>query len=204
MVSIVSPTTPGVITSTLVTSCPSRVYTYKIASMPANATSLLWVVPSGGTIVSGQGTTIIRVSYAPTANIDSVISVRGVNNCAISSVKTLAVKTAACTPGFDVITKNTSRLMDTLLNNNVAIEPMDKLTLSVYPNPSNIEFNVKVNSTIQENIFVKILDIQGRVVKQSNMNEGEIKQIGKELHTGTYFLRIIQGGLMKTVKIVKL
>ena len=48
------------------------------------------------------------------------------------------------------------------------------------------------------------MDIQGRVVKQSNMNEGEIKQLGKELHTGTYFLRIIQGGLMKTVKIVKL
>lgn len=54
------------------------------------ATSYLWTVPSGATIVSGQGTETIVVNYGSTA-LSGNITVRGVNSCGNGGLNTLPI-----------------------------------------------------------------------------------------------------------------
>jgi hypothetical protein len=63
--------------------------TYTIAPV-LNATSYNWTVPSGATIISGQGTTSITVSYDNTFTLGNV-AVSAVNNCWASTFRTLAI-----------------------------------------------------------------------------------------------------------------
>jgi hypothetical protein len=56
----------------------------------ANATSYLWTVPPGATIVSGAGTTSILVSYSASATSGNV-TVEGVNQCGSGTPSSLAV-----------------------------------------------------------------------------------------------------------------
>jgi hypothetical protein len=63
--------------------------TYSIVSV-ANATSYTWSVPAGATIISGQGTTSIAVSYSLAFTSGSV-TVSANNSCGSSTLKTLAI-----------------------------------------------------------------------------------------------------------------
>ncbi|MCE2712967.1 MAG: T9SS type A sorting domain-containing protein, partial [Cryomorphaceae bacterium] len=71
--------------------------TYSISSV-SGATSYTWSVPSGATIVSGQGTTSITVDYGATSGD---VSVTATNSCGTSSASTLAItlNEAPATPG---------------------------------------------------------------------------------------------------------
>ncbi len=76
--------------------------TYSIPAI-SNASSYYWTVPTGVTIVSGQGTRTITVSFVSTlaTTWTGIISVVGKNDCGNSSVaatKTL-IKTTLGTPG---------------------------------------------------------------------------------------------------------
>jgi hypothetical protein len=65
--------------------------TYSIDAV-TNATSYVWTVPAGVTIVSGQGTTSINVTFA--ANYTTgAIKVKSVSNCSMSSDRSLTVLT---------------------------------------------------------------------------------------------------------------
>lgn len=78
----------------------------------------------------------------------------------------------------------------------VGIEPIDMLTnsLSLYPNPTNGQFELSYSLTTTETVHVSVLDIQGRVVASSNFND----QLGDNQHrinlageaAGLYFVRI--------------
>src|SRR5678815_3413006 len=61
-ISKLNPATPGVIDVIQTQACPNRTYSYTIASMPANASSVQWTVPSNAIGFTGQGTTSIIVS----------------------------------------------------------------------------------------------------------------------------------------------
>ncbi|MFY7886172.1 MAG: autotransporter-associated beta strand repeat-containing protein, partial [Dolichospermum sp.] len=68
---------------------PFDTYTYSVVA--TEGVSYLWTVPSAATIVSGQGTNSITVSY-DLANFDSGnITVQGTNSCGSGSSRSLAV-----------------------------------------------------------------------------------------------------------------
>jgi len=78
---------PGAITG-LTTVCSGQSgVTYSIGSV-TNATSYTWSVPSGATIVSGQGTTSITVNFGSSSGN---ISVTASNSCSNSSASNLGV-----------------------------------------------------------------------------------------------------------------
>lgn len=79
--------------------CKSATENYSIAPV-AGATSYVWAVPSGATIVSGQGTTGISVNYGSTA-VSGNISVYGTNTAGSGPPSTLAVtvNSAPAMPG---------------------------------------------------------------------------------------------------------
>jgi hypothetical protein len=77
--------------------------------------------------------------------------------------------------------------------------------LSVFPNPSNSCFNITYNMYELSNAFLQIEDVTGRVVEVKNIESiaGHI-QIGSELESGAYLLRLINSNkIIRTVKIIK-
>jgi uncharacterized repeat protein (TIGR02543 family) len=69
---------------------PLNEYTYNIREI-AGATSYTWTVPSGATIVSGQGTNSIVVSYNLSTFGSGNITVRGVNSCGSGIIRSITV-----------------------------------------------------------------------------------------------------------------
>lgn len=84
-----APVTPGTISGTDYV-LPASTETYTIVAVP-NATTYTWTVPSGWTIVSGQGTTSITVTTG-IANQDGNITVIASNDCGDSPASSLPVE----------------------------------------------------------------------------------------------------------------
>ena len=82
-----------------ITSATSNAVTYTAATV-STASSYTWTVPAGVTIVSGQGTNSITVTFASTF-VSGAITVKSVNACGSSTAaKSLTVyKRVAATPG---------------------------------------------------------------------------------------------------------
>ncbi|MGZ4048563.1 MAG: FG-GAP-like repeat-containing protein, partial [Bacteroidia bacterium] len=94
------PATPGTITGP-VNACPFMGYAtnavYSIVPV-SGVTTYNWTAPAGASIVSGQGTTSVNVSYT-SGFVSGNISVQSVTNCGSSIAKTLAItKTAPLAP----------------------------------------------------------------------------------------------------------
>ena len=98
------PLTPGTISGPAYNLCQKTGVVFSIANV-TNAASYLWVVPTGASISSGQGTTSITVDFAANFTTGNV-SVNGVNNCGNGPVRNLAVKAKPTTPS--VISGTTS------------------------------------------------------------------------------------------------
>ncbi len=90
--------TPGVISGSTINLCPSTNYTYSIASI-STATSYNWAVPTGASIISGQGTTSITINYL-SSFVTGTITVQSLNECSSSALKTLVVSKAPPMPGI--------------------------------------------------------------------------------------------------------
>ncbi|MFM9009108.1 MAG: MopE-related protein, partial [Bacteroidota bacterium] len=90
-----NPLSPGTISGPKTGLCNAGTVVYSITAV-TGATSYLWSV-SGGTLVSGQGSTSISVNFA--AFSSGSIQVQAVNACGSSSVRSLAVFGAPARPG---------------------------------------------------------------------------------------------------------
>lgn len=79
------PSTPGTITvgGGIAKVCPGDSRTFSIAAV-AGATSYNWTPPAGATIVSGQGTTTINVSFGAGFIVQDSVRVAAVNACGSS------------------------------------------------------------------------------------------------------------------------
>ncbi|MBL0327897.1 MAG: T9SS type A sorting domain-containing protein [Bacteroidetes bacterium] len=97
-------TTPGPIAGPKNNLCPLTTYTYTTTPV-ASATSYTWAVPSGTTIISGQGTTSLSVSF-PATFASGTITVKSVNQCSNSSTVSYAVSKKPATPGAITGIKN--------------------------------------------------------------------------------------------------
>ena len=186
-------TTPGIIDVINLTTCPSRTYSYTIGSLPSTATSLVWNAPVGGTIVSGQGTTSIVVSYAANASIDGYVYVQSVNNCSLSYARSSKVKLSAC--AADLVANNNPLTKGAMSTNDMKVK--------IYPNPSTTSFNLQALTNVNGSIAVKVMDIQGRTIKTMNMIANETINFGAELRAGSYMVELNQAGVIKTVRVIK-
>lgn len=78
----------------------------------------------------------------------------------------------------------------------------EAMTLSFYPNPTTGILNLKINRNDIENIQYSIIDINGRVIKQANLQQTEAIDIS-DLPTASYFIRAIVNGEEFVKQIVK-
>jgi len=186
------PGTPGNIDVINTQPCPNREYSYSLAAIPGNTTSLLWTIPSGGTLVSGQGTRSITVSYSDGV-VDGAVTVKSVSNCGASSIRSLIVKLAPCSASpSPQYTKGIIATMPTALD------------VKVFPNPTTSSFDLRVTdggskSAIQARVF----DLQGRMMKTIQLNPNENISLGAEFKPGVYMLEVLKGTEKKVLRLVK-
>ena len=194
---VLYPSAPARIDITPISACP-RVFVYSIGSMPANATSVEWTVPSTGNIISGQGTTSIRVQYNSSFIIDGIVTARSMSNCRNSSLRALKVKLpfSLCRPGD--ANKNTYN------ENVISVEMNEQSDLKLFPNPSSSVFNLNSSFTGLEKINIRVLDLQGRTILQFIKAPKQPIVFGNELNPGTYMLEVTQGKQIKTTRLIKL
>jgi hypothetical protein len=190
------PGTVGGITTNQTATCPSRQYTYTVASLPTNGTSILWTVPAGGTILSGQGSLSITVSYTSGA-INGTVTATGQNNCGSSTtVRSINVKLTACVGGKATEGKTVVPAITTA----PAAEPMK---VNMFPNPTVSDFKLQVITADKEIINVRILDMQGRELKYITVMPYQAINIGADLKAGSYLVEVTQGRNKLTQKLLK-
>jgi hypothetical protein len=188
------PGVPGAITTTIVkATCPNRQYFYSIASLPANATSVNWIIPAGGTVIS-QGTLNVIIEYGSSA-VNDTLRVIGVNNCTVSAERKLSVKVTACAPVVNTVKQVSTAKPDLVVPK--------EMTLKVFPNPSTNQFTMQFTSTSTEKAMLRLVDISGRKVFERVVVPGGNISFGNDLRPGIYIAQVIQGSKTKTVKIIK-
>ncbi len=197
------PSTPGVISTNLLSACPNRQYSYTIAALPANATSITWTAPAGATIIDGQGTTTITVNYNANAVVGAITAI-GTNSCGNgTTARTLNISLPACVlPRSSIVTGR--------YNGDAEIKATEVLTATleanVMPNPSFNEFKLMINSNDKKTAtYLRITDISGKLIEVKNaVVIGQTISIGANYMKGIYICEIIQGTKRKVIKLVKL
>ncbi len=92
-------------------------------------------------------------------------------------------------------------------SNNLSTSSFTQNDISVFPNPTNNDLNVKLNSNSSESISVSLIDVLGRnVFSKKYKTNGSVfsqKIPMSNLKSGMYFLQITQNGNTITKKIMK-
>lgn len=200
-----NPATPSVIDVIQTHFCDDaqgRVYTYTLASMPSNAASVQWTIPAGATLLSGQGSTSIAVSYPATA-VSGIITAQAISNCAVSTLRSAVVKLPACpTAGFAGKQNNTQPVQQISKPISPAVAA-GEMEINVYPNPSINDFNLKVIAGSTEKISARLISAEGIAVKTFTLVSSQSISFGNDLKPGVYMLEVRQGTKVKTTRIIR-
>ena len=172
----------GTLTSTRYTAAPVT-----------GAVSYLWTLPTGAVIDSGSIGLKIKVRFITAGPNDSIfVQAIGTNGCA-GSKKILKLVTTGC------VTLPTSRVVYPVINSTE--ETMDVM---VYPNPTTSAYQLFVKSSkLSQTVKVRIVDIQGRIIKTFTFNSNETIAFGSDLKAGVYMVEVREGDKVKTVRVVK-
>ncbi|MEP7321788.1 MAG: fibronectin type III domain-containing protein [Saprospiraceae bacterium] len=133
-----------------------------IYSVPLSfgADAYFWTVPTGATIISGQGTNTIHVDFSTHSGI---VTVQAMNNCGLSPSRYINVTIAGCNQlgPINIISKQSD------------------IKIKVFPNPSEGLVNLHISSsTFSSTRTVYIIDALGRIVYNRPLpDERDLKQI---------------------------
>lgn len=145
-----------------------------------NASSYNWIVPSGCTINSGQGTTAM-IMTARSTPATGTVRVRSQNSCANSAYLSKSVTVSSC-----------PRLKG---------ESVDQLSIEAYPNPVNAILYISLETEKSDNLLMTITDLEGRTIKSwtSYINTGKttLETDVHELSSGIYLLNIFNSANKK-------
>jgi hypothetical protein len=159
---------------------PGQTYAYSVTPDPNPNTTYNWSVPQGATIVSGQGTPNITVSFPPGTSTGNVSVTESNGFGTASSNKTVSSVTA------------------------IGISQGADISSSVYPNPFYDHSVIRVNSLDSERIYFSITNINGTMYFESEQNTNENINIGDQLPSGIYILRINYKSMVKVIKLIKI
>jgi hypothetical protein len=178
------PTTPGTITGPT-SVCPSATgISYTLVGTPG--LTYTWTLPSGGTVVTGQGTAAITANWGTFAGN---VSVRAANACGnSSSSRTLAVSLLPCRQ---------------VIEDEIDAEK-NEVSLSVFPNPGTGKFVLKTKG-ITDGDQLMIFDLLGKKVMQKTLHieDSELDINLVDVPAGAYFFRFEGKDLNRSIKVVK-
>lgn len=77
-------------------------------------------------------------------------------------------------------------------------------SVKLWPNPSRKDFNVNLQSNNTPGLInIDIYDVLGELVHKKMFNKNEIYQFGAQLVAGVYIVKLSQGRIQQTFKLVK-
>lgn len=78
------------------------------------------------------------------------------------------------------------------------------MQVNLYPNPSKNSFKLQVKTNSHKRIFIKIIDLQGRVIETIQTRRDEVVEFGEKYNAGIYFAEIKEGKQKQNLKLIKL
>jgi len=207
----IAPVAPTAITMQLVSDvCGARVYRYIAPNLTAATTTA--VAPNGWewTWVGLLASTAVIDSGTLTSQ---KIKLRFANNAAAAVGDSMKIRfTTPCTaPSLFKAVKFSNLLNATCrsasiakLNTHVTTENTHrKLDATISPNPSTDWFQVSVQTISEEPITIRVIDVQGKVLKQMVYKTGKEFKIKASWIPGIYLLEVMQSKQIILKKLIK-
>jgi hypothetical protein len=92
----------------------------------------------------------------------------------------------------------------TIANKNMEVIAEPTLfNVKAYPNPSEHQFTLTINTNLNEAIVIQVYDAAGRKIQLLNVRANETIRFGEKLKAGIYFAQVRQGNKQETVKLIK-
>jgi archaellum component FlaF (FlaF/FlaG flagellin family) len=147
--------------------------TYTVAEM-AGAVNYIWEIPTGATVVSGQGTNSLTLTFSSAMATSTSLYVSYSNSCGtVSNRRKLTITEVPCL-GRPANTVEYSEL---------------------YPNPSSSNFNIDINAAAASELTVVVYAFNGNVVSEEkhNLQRGNntVTTNTSRLPKGLYVVRFI-------------
>jgi hypothetical protein len=137
-------------------------------------------VPAGATIVSGQGTNTVTMIFA--SGTSGNIGVTETNGYGTGTASVPVTVTNAT--GINTASATTASCL-------------------VYPNPFTEELSLSVNTASTMKMMIRVIDMKGVVVYESDSYTNEKVQLGRNLSIGMYMIEAIYEGGVQIVKVNK-
>ena len=120
-------------------------------------------------------------------------------------------KRVLCKDCHQIIYKDETLTQDKTLVNNLTAQSLPQqqnvvmrgFSANVFPNPSSREFKLLLQSHSNDQIEIAVTDIYGRTLYNAKGSGDQVYTFGKNFVAGIYFIRIIKGTDLKTIKLVK-
>ncbi|MEY4110029.1 MAG: hypothetical protein RLZZ46_383, partial [Bacteroidota bacterium] len=153
------------------------------------ATTLQWQVPTGSTIVSGQGTPNITMNFGSTAGN---VRVQAINACASGTTVQKAVNFNCRTEGELEQTQE------------AGIENTAANYLTAYPNPATDRLILSADElSLSERPFIIISDVSGRAVWSGQLLRNNMEIDLSTFSSGMYFIRANTSVSLPVLRLVK-
>jgi uncharacterized protein (TIGR02145 family) len=194
------PPTPTSITSStgLYNACIGSPITFT-AVIPAlsttqrAATVYRWTKPNNTTILSATVDSLSITLQFNAGYTGGSLTVKGQTACgATGTAKSQALTHTACPTG----TKN-NPIVFTKDKNDI------NFNVTLFPNPTTTGFNLKVFSAETKTASIKIMDVQGRLIKTLYALPQQTISFGNDFKSGVYMLEVSDGLNKKSIRAVK-
>jgi hypothetical protein len=187
------PETPAILAGPTSVCMNQQNVTYSTQPLPNSAT-YTWIAPSGARIFDGTtlSTTSILTTTSSTVSINfkntpGKVSVKGNNVCGTGLAKSINVA-FGCKEANEISTNSS-------------------LQIEISPNPSTSDFNITVNDNSNgssSHKVLKLVDISGRVIMNSQFDGSQYTLDGKSLSPGMYFVILSNSSESINTKILKI
>ncbi|MBL0341999.1 MAG: T9SS type A sorting domain-containing protein [Bacteroidetes bacterium] len=146
------------------------------------ATNYVWSVPSGGNIISGQGTNSVVIDWG---FFSGVIGVTATNSCGNGGTRTLLVN----------VTCRLASTASSVVSN-----------VNVYPNPASESTKITFSSLENSNYKVALIDLTGREILTQNgtATEGsnELNLDLSKVSKGAYMISLVNGDHASQIRLI--
>lgn len=88
--------------------------------------------------------------------------------------------------------------------NKAGKEKIADLELNISPNPTNSSFSLQVKTPFEDNITIRVLNVEGKTVYSTTSSSNQVVRFGQSFSTGIYLVEIRQGLIVKTKKVIKI
>jgi len=86
-----------------------------------------------------------------------------------------------------------------------SVKKIDVLNVSAYPNPSGNYFTLKIETSGDEKIDLRVLDVTGRLIEEKkNISASDILKLGERYISGIYLVEVAQANKRRTLKLIKM